>query len=209
VGLPRKTITKILFLGYGDCRLLSFLCERCCVIQTMEKITLKEIKEIDLDVIVSYGYKYILGEEIVNEYKDKILNLHISFLPWNRGMYPNVWSVIDNTPRGITIHLIDKGIDTGDILFQREVEISDEETLFSSYWKLRIEIEELFIENWDLIRNYKFIKNKQSSKGTFHLKEESEKYFEKLGILDFCSFFNWEITLKELRKRNETLKVGD
>jgi len=153
------------------------------------------------DIIVSYGYKHILGKDIVKSYENKILNLHISFLPWNRGMYPNVWSVIDDTPKGVTIHFIDKGIDTGDILFQREVKIDDTETLFTSYWKLRTDIENLFMENWNLIKTRKFSKIKQLSKGTFHLKKDSEKYFEELGILDFCSFFNWDITIKELKDR--------
>lgn len=53
----------------------------------------------------------------------------------------------------MTIHLIDKGVDTGDILLQKEVFIDeDKETLRSSYLKLNREIQLLFKENWELIK---------------------------------------------------------
>jgi methionyl-tRNA formyltransferase len=122
-------------------------------------------------------------------------------------MYPNPWSIIDNTPKGVTIHLIDEGIDTGDILFQREVELKEDDTISSSYWRLRTNIEDLFIKNWDSIKIQKFQRRKQRlSEGTFHLKKNSEKYFEKLGILDGNSSFNWDITVSELRKRHKIYK---
>ena len=67
--------------------------------------------------------------------------MHISYLPYNRGFYLNFWSFIDNTKKGVTIHYIDEGIDTGDIIFQKEV-FSNEKT----YNKLKQEIEDFFIE---------------------------------------------------------------
>ena len=38
--------------------------------------------------------------------------MHISYLPFNRGAHPNYWSFKDNSPKGVTIHFIDNGIDT-------------------------------------------------------------------------------------------------
>lgn len=46
------------------------------------------------------------------------MNLHISYLPWNKGADPNFWSCIDGTPAGVTLHHIDAGVDTGDIIAQ-------------------------------------------------------------------------------------------
>ena len=39
-------------------------------------------------------------------------------LPYNRGKNPNVWPIIDGTPAGVTLHYIDSGIDTGEIIHQ-------------------------------------------------------------------------------------------
>ena len=48
-----------------------------------------------------------------------ILNLHISYLPFNKGAHPNFWSFAENTPSGVTIHKINKKIDSGNIIYQK------------------------------------------------------------------------------------------
>ena len=107
---------KILYLGYKDCKLYEFLKKNSFLTQTENKITVNDVK--DVDHVISFGYKHIIKENIINACKNKIINLHISYLPYNKGANPNFWSFLDNTPKGVTIHYIDKGIDTGDILLQ-------------------------------------------------------------------------------------------
>jgi len=107
---------KILYLGPKN-KILNVLQHSYDVIQTEEIIN-------DLssyDWVVSYGYKHILKKQHIESSKNLIINLHISYLPWNRGADPNYWSWVENTPKGVTIHAIDKGIDTGDIFIQKEV----------------------------------------------------------------------------------------
>ena len=89
------------------------------------------------DLVVSYSYRYIIRPYILNDYKGRIINLHISYLPYNRGADPNIWSFILDTPKGVTIHHMDEGLDTGDIIAQKLVPMSADETLESSYFKLR------------------------------------------------------------------------
>ena len=86
--------------------------------------------------IVSYGYKHILSPEITSRFSGKAINLHISLLPWNRGADPNLWSFLEDTPKGVTIHYIDPGIDTGDILAARVVAPAIDDTLRTSYLRL-------------------------------------------------------------------------
>lgn len=105
------------------------------------------------DFIVSYGYRHMISEKIVTAFKGRAVNLHISYLPWNRGADPNFWSWVQDTPKGVTIHEIGPGMDDGDIIFQREVAFGDDETLATSYEKLRRDIEALFSETWPKIRN--------------------------------------------------------
>mgnify|MGYP003649817391 FL=1 len=122
-------IEKILFLGYEDCKLLTFLQKHYNVIQTKDKITIEDIKNVDH--IISFGYKHIIPENIIKFFNNKIINLHISYLPYNRGCHPNFFSFKDNTPKGVTIHYIDKGIDTGEILLQKEINFNKEENIIT------------------------------------------------------------------------------
>jgi methionyl-tRNA formyltransferase len=65
--------------------------------------------------------KKIINEDLVNKLKNPIINLHIGYLPFNRGFHPNLWSFLENTPSGVTIHEIDKGLNTGPIILQKQI----------------------------------------------------------------------------------------
>lgn len=142
----------ILFLGPEKSPLLIWLIEHEeAVIWRSEKITPAFIYNNNVTWLISYGYRHILKKEILDKLPDRAINLHISYLPFNRGADPNFWSFVDNTPKGVTIHYIDEGIDTGDIIVQREV-VFAEGTLATTYQRLQVEIQELFKENWASIK---------------------------------------------------------
>lgn len=122
------------------------------VSQTSDPIDRAYVQHHGFDFIVSYGYQHIIGADVLEHLNERAVNLHISFLPWNRGSHPNVWSFIEDTPKGVSIHYIDAGIDTGDIIAQREVAFTGIETLVTSYERLRDEVEALFHEVWPAIR---------------------------------------------------------
>ena len=94
--------------------------------------------------------------------KVPIVNLHHSFLPFNRGAHPNFWSFYEDTPKGISIHLIDKGIDTGDIIYQEEIQLNLKSTFRETYKKLDDEIVDRFIKIFPNIvaNNYDLTKQK-------------------------------------------------
>ena len=96
--------------------------------------TEKKIKGIgNYDLVISFGYRHILKKSLIKQYKAPIINLHISYLPWNRGSHPNFWSFYDNTETGVTIHLIvDDKIDAGPILYRKRVIFSKKESTFIS-----------------------------------------------------------------------------
>lgn len=186
---------KILLLGTKSTKINTFLISRGEeVIINSEKITIEYIKENDVDFIISYGYRHIIKSDVINYFEGKIINLHISYLPFNRGADPNLWSIIDETPSGVTIHNIDCGLDTGDILVQKKVQISDSETLESSYELLQNEIQNLFISNWENIKFLKIKPFKQFGPGTYH--KSSDKNIVLRGIEN-----KWiKMTIKELRR---------
>lgn len=183
---------KILYLG-PHTQLVDFL-EACghTVNVRQEKLTLEQIKEINPSFIISYGYRYIIRKDVINEYD--ILNLHISYLPWNRGADPNFWSIYDETPRGVTIHFIDPGIDTGDIIFQRKVSFTEaENSLRTSYGKLKREIESLFMESWPDIEKGNYSRLSQNlDHGSHHYKKKLQKIWHFLPN-------QWDTTEEEIR----------
>src|SRR3989338_1042294 len=167
---------KILFLSSKnpECeKLLSFLRsageEVVCVV---DDVLFQEVKEINPEIIVSYSYRFILKSDIFSFPRLGTVNLHISYLPWNRGADPNFWSHIENTPKGVTVHYIDDGIDTGDIIGQELVEFSNDDTLKTSYEKLQHAIQKLFYSLWPDIKIGKAPRSKQVGEGTFHLMKD-------------------------------------
>ncbi len=162
------------------------------------RVTADMVRTLRVEFLVSYNYRYLIPPEVTGMFSEpRIVNLHISLLPWNRGAYPNVWSFVDDTPKGVTIHVVDEGIDTGDILLQKEVFLKEgEHTLRSSYELLHREIQKLFKENWDLIRNLRIEPRPQEGRGTFHTKEEFRRRIKPL-IEDK----GWDIPVIEFKER--------
>ena len=114
-----------LFLGYNsrETRLIKFLKKKNISVKNIKKnLSLKEAKK--ADIIISFGYKKLLKTKVIKAARRPIINLHMSYLPYNRGAHPNYWSFIDNTPRGVTIHEIDTGIDTGNIIIQKKIKLN-------------------------------------------------------------------------------------
>ena len=60
--------------------------------------------------------------------------------------------MLEATPAGVTIHYIDAGVDTGDVIAQREVALADDDTLATAYAKLQDAMAALFREQWPAIR---------------------------------------------------------
>lgn len=167
---------KILYLGDCNSPVMAWLKDEGYSITNYSTIlTLKEVAKLGCNWCISYGYKYILNSSIVNFFNGNIINLHISYLPWNRGADPNVWSFVDNTAKGVTIHQIDNGIDTGPIFVQKELFFDLDETLAKSYCKLCFEIEKLFINNWLKIISKEILPIKQIGLGSYHKKKDKDK----------------------------------
>jgi methionyl-tRNA formyltransferase len=101
------------------------------------------------DWVISHGYRHILRADVLDTRPGRFVNLHISLLPHNRGADPNLWSWVDGTPKGVTVHLMDAGVDTGPLLAQEEVALDPaEHTLATSYAALQRAMTALFARAW-------------------------------------------------------------
>lgn len=126
------------------------------------------IKRMAPDIMLSVNFGYLLKKDLIRIPPMGAINLHISYLPYNRGAYPNVWCIVDGTPAGATLHYIDEGIDTGDIIAQKKIEVDLLDTGETVYKKLEQVSLELFKENWEKIKHNKINPVKQPNPGTYH-----------------------------------------
>lgn len=163
---------KVLLLSNND--LAKILYERLVkkgneVILYHDPITAEAIKALKPDLAVSFNYRHIVKEDVINLMGDRIINMHISLLPWNKGASPNIWSFIEDTPKGVTIHRLEKGLDTGKIIVQKELTFDEKtETLSSTYNKLNEAIMDLLIDNWEMISSGDFTFKDQEGEGSYH-----------------------------------------
>jgi len=185
-----------LFLGYkkSQTSLINFLKKKNFIIKNYQKIpSLTVFKQSDL--ILSFGFKKIISEKILKKIKKPIINIHISYLPYNRGAHPNFWSFIENTPSGVSIHQIDKGIDTGKILFRKKIYFNIKLNKFSTFKKtysyLFFEAEKLFKKNFNKIYNRNYKKKIYNDKGSFHYKNDLPKWMKNwnMKILSAKKFY--------------------
>lgn len=133
-----------------------------------EKLTAEWCREQQFDLAVSYTYRYILTAELLEALGNRAVNIHNSMLPWNRGADPNIWSIVDRTPRGVTLHFMDAALDKGYIIAQKTVEDTDEETFTSSYNNLDRAAKELLAEMMPLYPYWESMKKQAMGKGSYH-----------------------------------------
>ncbi len=155
----------------------------------------EQILYMNPQIIISYNYKYMINNTIISMMNGRVVNLHISYLPWNKGSDPNFWSFIENTPKGVTIHKIDEHLDTGSILFQKKIDFNEDiETFRTSYEKLNTEIVSLFCDNWNTIKSDSSNIMKQCGIGTYHRKSDFERYVTKYPV-------NYDETITEYKTK--------
>ncbi|MCA1393350.1 hypothetical protein I6F20_30390 [Bradyrhizobium sp. IC3123] len=103
------------------------------------------------------------------------VNTHPSLLPYGRGKHYNFWSIVDRVPFGVTLHMVDEGVDTGDIVAQAELPYDWEDTGESLYQRAREAMLKLFQEAYPRLRSLDFETRPQHpGAGTFHRASELE-----------------------------------
>jgi len=101
------------------------------------------------------------------------INLHISLLPYNRGADPNFWSWFDGTPKGVTVHRMNAGLDTGPLLAQREAYwTSSPLTLATTYQELQSDLLKLFALEWTWLRTLPEGVPQDGAHSTYHRRSD-------------------------------------
>lgn len=97
------------------------------------------------DIILSLHCKQIFPDWVTKN--TRCINVHPGYNPYNRGMFPHVWSIVNGLPAGATIHEMDGLIDHGKILARRQVEVTEFDTSSTLYDKVLSAEVELLEEN--------------------------------------------------------------
>jgi methionyl-tRNA formyltransferase len=192
---------NIVFLGINDIgmRIYEWLCERETVdvrALVTEPDQLDIIPQISPEYIVSVGFDHLVSPDILDIPSEDAINLHPSYLPYNRGKSPNVWPLIEETPAGVTLHSMDEEFDTGHIIAQKQVETKFSDTGKKLHRNLEEAQFELFTETWPKIESGNVEYTPQNNAdGNYH----TEADFVELCELDPDEEIRIETLLNRLR----------
>ena len=97
--------------------------------EKIRKTGVEDLRSLKPDLCVTAAFGQILSQEILDIPPMGNINVHASLLPKHRGSAPIAWAIMQGDPKaGVTTMMMDKGIDTGDMLLTAETEISETET---------------------------------------------------------------------------------
>lgn len=169
---------EVVFLGINDVgeQVYEWLLDRedadvVALVTTESQLDL--VQRLQPDLIVSAGFRYIVPEEVLDVPDLGAVNLHKSFLPYNRGANPNVWSIIEDAPAGVSIHYMTADIDAGPIVDRQQVTVQPDDTARDLYERLEREQIDQFEAVWPSIRDGTAETIKQAEEdGTYHYKQD-------------------------------------
>jgi len=117
----------------------------------------------------------ILTAEILLIASSGFINTHPSLLPYARGKNYNFWTLVECSPFGVSMHFVEEGIDCGDIVAQKEIQYSWEDSGGSLFEKAKKAMIELFKDNFERLKDLNFNAEKQNlSEGSFHFGKEMD-----------------------------------
>lgn len=137
---------------------------------------LQQLRALKADAGCSAFFGHILRPRVLELFPRGIFNLHPGYLPYNRGSYPNVWSIVESTPAGVTLHRMDEGVDTGPIVAQERVPQYATDTGETLYRRLEEGCIRLFRKTWPLVVEGNFTLTPQDpEQGTSHRRADVDR----------------------------------
>ncbi len=178
-----------------------------------DKEAIDRIAALSPEFIIVSAFGQILPKEILDMPERGCINIHASLLPEYRGAAPIQRCILDGKKKsGVTIMKMDEGLDTGDILLQRETDIGEDETGGSLFDKLSVLGAELIVEALPLIRQGKVKgipqEKERSSYAAMLKKEEGRIDFKgsaEVTERKIRAFSPWPGTFTDLK--GKTLKI--
>ena len=138
-------------------------------------VSLEDTQEWEDLVFISLEFDQIIK---VDRFRSKALyNLHLSLLPKYKGMYTSAWPILNGEKEtGVSLHRIDNGIDTGEIISQRAVPIDENDTCESLYLKLYRYGAEIVCDNIERLLTNTYSSFAQPVKGSSYYSKKTIDY---------------------------------
>lgn len=127
-------------------------------------------------LIISLHCKQLFPAALVRSVR--CVNVHPGLNPYNRGWFPQVFSILNKLPAGATIHEIDELLDHGNIIAQKEVKIESWDTSLSAYAKILDAEMELLNEHLIAIMEHSYKAFPPAAEGNLHLKKDFDALCE-------------------------------
>lgn len=141
-----------------------------------------ELRQYEADIFVVAAFGQILSKEILDMPRLGCINIHASLLPKYRGSSPIQWAVINGEEKtGITIQQMNEGVDTGDILYQKELILDKKETGASLFDRLAVLGAEAVTEVLPLLEEGKIVPVPQKHEEATH----TVMLRKEMGQMDF------------------------
>lgn len=125
-------------------------------------------------ILISINYRFIIPKEIYSIFRTAF-NIHGSLLPAYRGRAPHVWAIMNGeTYAGVTSHIIEEKVDTGDIIIQKKIRIEEEDSGISLIKKYQEIYPTIIIESLEKIDNHDDFIPQNEIKATYYGKRIPE-----------------------------------
>ncbi|MBR0093020.1 MAG: hypothetical protein IJP92_15125 [Lachnospiraceae bacterium] len=151
------------------------------------------------DLTISYTFRHILRQEHLDALGGNTVNLHNSYLPYNRGTSPNLWSILEGTPRGVSLHYMDAQLDKGRIITQVLLPpVRGDETLRSTYEALDRAAKSLLLDALTWYPMWPSMCKLPEGQGTYHSLKDEKRYLDAL--------VSYDMTVEEFLLRYRALR---
>lgn len=136
------------------------------------------------DVIVSAYYNRILKAPVITLPRLGVLNIHPGFLPAYKGVMSYFWALKNNEARaGVSVHWINEGIDTGDVIYKRTFAVHEKTT------QHQVLIKTAVIGAWLILRALGRLRRGENLAGNAQLHDDASAYYSMPGQKDFDAYF--------------------
>ena len=182
------------------------LCEQGFeVIVSPDPYDADSVDEFSPDIILSSGYDRLLRPNTIQKYSQRIINLHAAYLPWARGIGTTLFATILRYPYGVSVHFINEGLDTGNLIARKIVQTEQDDTLRTFYSKLLSATEDLFFESFPKIVSGQTNGVSQEELGEINT-NRSRLQFE--SVMDICPN-GYDTLIVDLEKLRDSLEASN
>lgn len=144
-------------------------------------------------LLISVHWRHIFTAAELSRFTMGGINVHNSYLPWNRGADACSWAIAENTPHGATVHLMTPKVDCGDFVYRERLELLPDETAHELYQRTADLEVKLFKKAMSYIANYGYVSNLSMGyvhegyghEGSYHSKADFQRLVRAVSTRDY------------------------